>query len=281
MNINLEYYKVFITIAKNKNITKAANELNISQPAISKTLKTMEGQIGKKLFIRENKGVVLSKEGIELYNLISNEINNIIKAENVFSRIISNNEIKIAIHPTVLNYFINTKKIDNLFNKYSNISFMDTSNFDLLNSQLKNGIIDSAFIIEPTNYKFDDNLIFKTLKTFHLCMVSNEPSSEIFNKPLILLDTNPKYKKIVQSIQKNFHTEETRVIIINDYDNILPLVKNGYANGLVIKEFVEKELQDEEVYEIPIEYQLPDINIGILYNINNKNLINSLFLNIF
>lgn len=281
MNINLEYYKVFITIAKNKNITKAANELNISQPAISKMLKTMEGQIGKKLFIRENKGVVLSKEGIELYNLISNEINNIIKAENVFSRIISNNEIKIAIHPTVLNYFINTKKIDTLLNKYANISFMDTSNFDLLNSQLKNGIIDSAFIIEPTNYKFDDNLIFKTLKTFHLCMVSNEPSSEIFNKPLILLDTNPKYKKIVQSIQKSFHTEETRVIIINDYDNILPLVKNGYANGLVIKEFVEKELQDEEVYEIPIEYQLPDINIGILYNINNENLINSLFLNIF
>ena len=80
MNINLEYYKVFITIAKNKNITKAANELNISQPAISKMLKTMEGQIGKKLFIRENKGVALSKEGIELYNLISNEIHNIIKA---------------------------------------------------------------------------------------------------------------------------------------------------------------------------------------------------------
>ena len=50
MNINLEYYKVFITIAKNKNITKAANELNISQPAISKMLKTMEGQIGKKLY---------------------------------------------------------------------------------------------------------------------------------------------------------------------------------------------------------------------------------------
>ena len=204
MNINLEYYKVFITIAKNKNITKAANELNISQPAISKMLKTMEGQIGKKLFIRENKGVVLSKEGIELYNLISNEINNIIKAENVFSRIISNNEIKIAIHPTVLNYFINTKKIDTLLNKYANISFMDTSNFDLLNSLLKNGMIDSAFILEPTNYKFDDSLIFKSLKTFHLCMVSNEHSTEIFNKPLILLDTNPKYKEIVQSIQKSF-----------------------------------------------------------------------------
>ena len=281
MNINLEYYKVFITIAKNKNITKAANELNISQPAISKMLKTMEGQIGKKLFIRENKGVALSKEGIELYNLISNEIHNIIKAENVFSRIISNNEIKIAIHPTFLNYFINTKKIDNLFNKYSNISFMDTSNFDLLNSQLKNGMIDFAFILEPTNYKFDDSLIFKTLKNFHLCIVSNEPSTEIFNKPLILLDTNPKYKKIVQSIQKKFKIEESRLIIVNNYDNILPLVKNGYAKGILIKEFVNNELYKKEIYEIPIEYQLPDINIGILYNINNENLINSLFPNIF
>ena len=36
-------------------------------------------------------------------------------------------------------------------------------------------------------------------------MISNEPSAKIFNKPLILLDTNPKYKKIVQSIQKKLN----------------------------------------------------------------------------
>ena len=38
MNINFEYFKVFYYVAKNKNISKAANELMISQPAISKTL---------------------------------------------------------------------------------------------------------------------------------------------------------------------------------------------------------------------------------------------------
>lgn len=281
MNINLEYYKVFITIAKNKNITKAANELNISQPAISKMLKTMEGQIGKKLFIRENKGVILSKEGTELYNLISNEINNILRAENTFSRIISNNEIKIAIHKIILNYFINSKKFDNLFNKYDNISFLDVSNYDFINSQLKNGMIDSAFILEPTNYKFDNSIIFKPLKTFHLCMISNKPSIEIFTKPLTILDTSPTYKKIVQSIQKEFYSEEFRSIVINDYDDILPLVKNGYANGIAIKEFLENEFQKKEIYEIPIDYKLPDINIGILYNINNEELINSLFFNLF
>lgn len=61
----------------------------------------------------------------------------------------------------------------------------------------------------------------------------------------------------------------------------MPLIKNGYANGLVIKEFVESELQNKKIYEIPVEYQLLDIDIGVLYNINNEELVNSLFLNLF
>ena len=61
----------------------------------------------------------------------------------------------------------------------------------------------------------------------------------------------------------------------------MPLIKNGYADGLVIKEFVESELQNKKVYEIPVEYQLLDIDIGVLYNINNEELVNSLFLNLF
>ena len=156
---------------------------------------------------------------------------------------------------------------------------MNTSNFDLLNSQLKNGLLDAAIILEPTTYKFDNNLIFKTLNTFHLCIISNNHSADAFNKPLILLDTNPKYKEIIQAIQKKFNNEDSGLIIVNDYDNILPLVKNDYANGIAIKELLENELLKKTIYEIPIEYQLPNINVGILYNINNQELIKSLFLN--
>ena len=39
MNINLELYKTFYYVAKNENISRAANELAISQPAISRQLK--------------------------------------------------------------------------------------------------------------------------------------------------------------------------------------------------------------------------------------------------
>ena len=43
MNINLDLYKVFYCVAKNESITRASNELAISQPAISKSIKTLVG----------------------------------------------------------------------------------------------------------------------------------------------------------------------------------------------------------------------------------------------
>ena len=70
MNINFEYYKIFYVVAKNKNITKGAEELNITQPAISRVIKALEDQIGYKLFIREKKGVILIREGEKLFNTI-------------------------------------------------------------------------------------------------------------------------------------------------------------------------------------------------------------------
>lgn len=56
MNINLELYKIFYVVAKNNHMTKASEELHISQPAISQAIKKLEEQLGGTLFLRSNKG---------------------------------------------------------------------------------------------------------------------------------------------------------------------------------------------------------------------------------
>ena len=68
MNINLELYKVFLSVAKNESITKAANELMISQPGISKSIKNLESQLNCSLFVRTKSGVHLTNEGKMLYS---------------------------------------------------------------------------------------------------------------------------------------------------------------------------------------------------------------------
>lgn len=269
MNINFEYYKIFYIIAKNKNITKAADELNITQPAISRILKTMEEQINTKLFIRKTKGVILTPEGKELYRLIANEIYNILKAENNFSKIINDKTLKIAINKTYLNYLITNNRLDSILKNYSNISFVDTSNFDLLNDQLSNNLIDFAFILGHSNYQFSDDIEFKELDELHVIFTSNSKNDNIFNKPIVILNNN-EFKEIANNYLQSMNVNSPAIIKVDDYDNIYPLIFSGYANGFLIKEFINNELKNNIIHELSISANLPSIKIGILYNVNSE-----------
>lgn len=269
MNINFEYYKVFYVIAKNKNITKAANELNISQPAISRMLKTMEEQLNTKLFIRKTKGVMLTQEGNELYNLISNEINNIIKAENDFSKLINNKSIKIAVDKSILNYLINEHKLDNILNNNKNVDFINTNHFDLLNNQLLNNLIDFAYVLEPINYQFSDNIKFIEIHELHLILVSNSKNDKISNKPLVMLN-NKRFNKIYDDVIHDSNIVINEKIKVDDYDNLYPLILNGYANGFLVKELIANEMNNNLLFEIPINLKTNNFKLGILYNVNNE-----------
>lgn len=269
MNINFEYYKVFYIIAKNRNITKAANELNITQPSISRMLKTMEEQMNTKLFIRKTKGVILTQEGQELYRLIGDEIENIIKAENNFSKIINDEALKIATNKTYLNYLIDNKKFDFLLKNNHDITFLNTNNFNLLNNQLSNNLIDFALISEPLNFKFDNNIKFKVLDKLHLVFVSNSNNEKINTKPLAILN-NSKFNEICNNYIKDYNLTQNGIIKVDDYDNLYPLISNGYANGFLIKEFVINELKNNLIYELSPILENNSFKIGILYNINNE-----------
>ena len=81
MKTNLELYKVFYYVAKNKNITQAANELMVSQPAVSKSIKTLERDLNTVLFNRNKDGVSLNNAGELLYNKIKKAMELIVSAE--------------------------------------------------------------------------------------------------------------------------------------------------------------------------------------------------------
>ncbi len=265
MNINFEYYKIFYVIAKNKNITKAANELNISQPAISRMLKTMEEQMQTKLFIRISKGVILTNEGKELYRLIADNIDNIMKSEISFSKLINNKTIKIAGNKTYINYLIKNNKLDSIFTTNFSINLIDTNSFDLLNNLLSNNLIDFAFISEPTNYQFNNELIFKQLEEFHLVYLSNNDN----NKPIVLLNNN-KFSDICKKYLQSINVNIGNIILVDDYDAIDPLISRGYANGFLIKEYLNNNLSKLNTSKFNISDNIFTIKMGILYNKNNE-----------
>ena len=72
--IDFELYRIFVEVAKEGNITKASEKLNVSQPAITKKIKNLEEQLSMKLLERKSKGVELTLEGKKLYEKIKKPI---------------------------------------------------------------------------------------------------------------------------------------------------------------------------------------------------------------
>lgn len=63
MAINYEYYKVFYYVAKYKKISLAAEQLYVSQPAVTQTIQKLEEQLGGKLMVRTKSGIELTEIG--------------------------------------------------------------------------------------------------------------------------------------------------------------------------------------------------------------------------
>ena len=84
---NLSQYKIFYEVAKAGNISKAAKELFISQPAISKVISKLEENLEITLFTRNSRGVALTMEGQTLYEHISEAFRHISLGEKQIRRL--------------------------------------------------------------------------------------------------------------------------------------------------------------------------------------------------
>ena len=68
--MEIRILRYFLAIAREENMTRAAERLHISQPSLSKEIKKLEEELGHELFIRTNKNMILNDEGIP-YKLVN------------------------------------------------------------------------------------------------------------------------------------------------------------------------------------------------------------------
>ena len=108
MNQNLSSYRIFYTVANTRNISKAAKELYISQPAISKSIQKLEEGLGCRLFSRSSRGVVLTEEGKLLYEHVGAAFDTLTLGEEKLKRSIELGigHLKIGVSSTLCRYLL-------------------------------------------------------------------------------------------------------------------------------------------------------------------------------
>lgn len=280
MNIDFELYRIFYVVANNKNITKASEELHISQPAISKAIKHLEEQLGGNLFIRTKRGVILTNEGIEFYKYIKQAIDYINNAENKFTELINLEvgTIRIGISTTLTKEFL-LPYLEQFHKLYPNINIEIITNVtNELFIKLRNGLID-LIIFNMNNRNYDNDFEIIKCKELHNCFIANNKYKELVNKKISLKDLN-NYPLIFQS--KGSNTRELLDKLANDYNIIfnpkielasytlvIEFTKIGFGIGFATKEFIKDYLKNKKLIEIEVQEKIPIKYIGIALSKNH------------
>lgn len=276
MNQNLSSYRIFYTVANSGNISKAAKELYISQPAISKSIQKLEESVGCKLFSRSSRGVVLTDEGKLLYEHVSEAFETLTLGEEKLKRSIELGvgHLKIGVSSTLCKYILLPYLKDFIRqNPHISISISCQSTNGTL-KLLEDNKIDIGLIGQPDNLKnihFDylDEIedIFVAAKDYlrNLKARGVQKSQILQSSTLMLLDKNNMTRQYIDD-----YLQEHQIIIkdsidISDMDLLIEFARIGVGVACVIKSFVAEDLDNGSLVEIPLAFPIHKRQIGFAY----------------
>ena len=278
MNSNFEYYKIFYYVAKYENLTKAATALKTSQPAVTRTIHKLEGELGCRLFTRSKTGMKLTPEGRTFYGYVAAGCAQFFKGENDLSNLISleNGTIYISATETALHCYL-FQSMEEFNSLYPNVRFkiLNNSTTESVNA-VKEGKVDLAFV--SANLQVAKPLRMKILRKYRDILIAGMRFKELkAGKEELSLKELVSYPWIsltAETITRRFlneYFEKNGLTFAPDMelattDMILPAVRHNLGMGFIPAEFADAELESGQVFEIKVKEKLPERNIVLIYD---------------
>lgn len=272
MNVDLELYRVFYAVAKHKHMTKASEELHISQPAISQSIKKLEGQLGGTLFLRSNKGMGLTEEGKMFYEYVKGALELINNAENEFTSFkdLSKGEIKIGCS-TTLTKLVLMNALKDFHLDYPNININITNDLtsNLIND-LKLGKLDFV-IFNESNIK-ETNLNLEKIKDLKQGFIYNPEFyndninnfEDLNNVPLILQKEESNSRKLLDYIALQNNVKLIPKMEVVSQELITEFTNIGLGIGFAIIDLAKRNYKN--LKELNINKKIPNINVYLATN---------------
>ena len=227
--------KVFVEVAKEKSITKAALKLNFAQSNVTSRIKQLEKSLGFTLFHRIPKGVILSKEGEKLYphacEIVTKVEQTLYEMKNI------NNQEHLIVGSTESNAV--TKLVPFLLNLHKDFPEMNlelkTSTTRYITKDLLDYKIDIAFISgEPK----DEELLILNKVDEELVLV--EPREASCPNTVLTFKNGCAYNELAHSFLKETTNETYKDLELGNYETILGCVKAGMGKSLLPLSIVKK-----------------------------------------
>ena len=281
MEQNLSQYKIFYEVAKAGNISKAAKELYISQPAISKAIGKLEDSLGLSLFTRSSRGVQLTSEGEILFEHAREAFEALERGEQELRRIREFNmgHIRIGVSNTLCKYIL-LPYLKTFIDQYPHmkVTIESQSTVQTLN-RLEQQKIDLGLVAEPSLRKdlsfipvMDIQDIFVSTRAYLENLYLREgPDTNIFETGnIMLLDENNMTRHHVDEYMAENAIFPHQILEVTTMDLLIEFAKIGLGVACVIRELVQKELDTGVLVEIPLQNSISRRTIGFAYHPSNQ-----------
>ncbi|ABZ84100.1 transcriptional regulator, lysr family [Heliomicrobium modesticaldum Ice1] len=279
MFVNTELYRAFYLVAREGSISKAAEQLYITQPAVSRSIQQLEEKLGCVLFFRTPKGVKLTKEGELLFPYIEQAFNFIAVGEKTLAQItaLENGEITIAAGDTICKNYL-PPHLKRFKEAYPGIRIHVTNeNTPSTIRLLKKGKVDIGFVHAPVVNDPSATALLSIHEVLQIqdCFVVGEKYKELAARPrsleelarypLILLEKGSSSRIYIENFFAQHNIELKPEFELSDFELLIRFAQIDFGAACVIKNFVADELARGSLYEIQPLTPIPPRHVGVAH----------------
>ncbi|MDQ1913465.1 LysR family transcriptional regulator [Paenibacillus sp. GD4] len=269
--MNLEWYRIFLQTARHGNLTKAAQELHITQPSVSYALKQMEEALGLKLFYRLSKGVELTQEGRSLLVYVEQSFSLLDAAQKHVQELkqLTEGELRIGASESLIKHLL-LPKLDLFHRMHPGVRIrLSHGKSPELAQRLREGKIDCALVHLPLE---DSLLEIRPLAKLEECFVVGEAykelagrpltSKELVELPLLLLSSGSSTRSFVEQWFGSRGLAVKPDFELGSIDLLVEFAIRGYGAAFITRSFVEEELRSKALFALQLEEAFPPRCIG-------------------
>ncbi len=289
MEQNLSQYKIFYEVAKTGNISKAAKDLYISQPAISKAISKLEDSLDTVLFTRSSRGVQLTDEGRILFEHTCRAFEELQNGESELKRTkqFHMGHIRIGVSNTLCRYIM-VSYLKKFIEQYPHVKItIESQSTTHTLSMLEQQKIDLGLVAQPRPQK---NLVFLPIMEIEDIFVASPAYLEnlklregayadVFQAGnIMLLDRANMTRRYIDEYLSVNQITPNNLLEVTTMDLLIEFARIGLGIGSVIKEFVKEDLEAGRLVQVKLGTPIHKRTVGFAYFSNRLSSTLAMFL---
>ena len=288
MNQNLSLYRIFYTVARSGNISRAADELFISQPAVSKAVRKLEQSVGCALFTRSSRGVQLTEDGELLYSHVKSALQTLESAENQLRlrHELGMGQLRIGVSSTLCKYVLLPSLKDFVkLHPHLRVTITCQSTSHTL-QMLEEGELDLGLTGKPERLgslsfspvmQIQDTFVAAKEYLDNFCRFAGQDGASPFpsgsagtlslleHGVLMLLDRENLTRQYLDVYLRENGLFPENILEATSMDLLIDFARIGLGCAGVIREFVLPDLENGTLRELSLPFSIPPREIGFVY----------------